>query len=57
MTPPPREDPLMCLSCDPYRPGAEDVTSTTVEDAARFERERAEALHGDDDRPDPADLV
>jgi hypothetical protein len=33
------------------------VTSTTVEDAARAERERAEALHGDDDRPDPADLV
>lgn len=42
----------MCLQCDPYRPGYEDTTSTTVQDAARAERERAEWLHGDEDQPD-----
>jgi hypothetical protein len=44
----------MCTQCDPHRPGYEDTRSTTVEDAERFERDRAEARGWpDDDRPEP----
>ena len=46
----------MCLSCSTYRPGSEDTGTNTVEDAARFERERAEdAGEFDDLRPDPSE--
>ena len=39
-----------------YRLSEEDRVTTTVEDAARWERERAEAAgEFDDYRPDPAD--
>lgn len=41
----------MCLECEPYRPGREDTVTNTVEDAARFERERADV-----DRPQMSDL-
>ena len=44
----------MCLHCEPYRPGFEDTTSTTVEAAARAERERAEWLA--DDPPDLSEI-
>ncbi len=44
----------MCLSCEPYRPGFEDTTSGSVEDAARAERERAEWLA--DDPPNPSEI-
>lgn len=41
----------MCLNCEPHRPGREDTHTNTVEDAARFERERADV-----DQPSMSDL-
>lgn len=43
----------MCLMCEPYRAGVEDVTSVTEEDAGRAERERAEWARADP--PDPSE--
>lgn len=45
----------MCISCEQYRPGFEDVTSSTEADAARAEQERAEWLA--DDPPDPSECL
>lgn len=47
----------MCTLCSPYRPGHEDTTSTTEQDAARAERERAEDAGEFDDRPDPSEYL